>query len=114
MVDKDKLARDLYNHFHYRDENPNIANYASLNSIVQFILKHPEAEPVDTKSSDNSCETVRYKGKLCTMDESRYVPKQYRGKIFEITTEPFKVCSCDVVKLKDLCGCYALDGLIII
>lgn len=51
------------------------------------------------------------KGKKVVMNDKYYVSEKNKGKIFEVTSEPYSVCGTVVVKLKGLSGCYALDGL---
>ena len=51
------------------------------------------------------------KGKKVVINDKYYVSEKNKGKIFEVTSEPYSVCGTVVVKLKGLSGCYALDGL---
>lgn len=51
------------------------------------------------------------KGKKVVMNDKYYVSEKNKGKIFEVTSEPYSVCGTVVVKLKGLSGCYVLDGL---
>ena len=50
------------------------------------------------------------KGKKVVIYDKYYVSEKNKGKIFEVTSEPYSVCGTVVVKLKGLSGCYALDG----
>ena len=49
--------------------------------------------------------------KKVIMNNKYYVSEKNKGRVFEIASEPYSVCGTVVVKLKDLSGCYALDGL---
>ena len=55
--------------------------------------------------------TKRLTGKKVVINDKYYVSEKNKGKIFEVTSEPYSVCGTVVVKLKGLSGCYALDGL---
>ena len=51
------------------------------------------------------------KGKKVVMNDKYYVLQKNRGKVFEVTSEPYNMCGSVVVKLKGYSGCYCLDGL---
>lgn len=51
------------------------------------------------------------KGKKVVMNDKYYVLEKNKGKVFEVTSEPYSVCGTVVVKLEGIAGCYALDGL---
>lgn len=51
------------------------------------------------------------KGKKVVMNDKYYASEKNKGKILEVTSEPYSVCGTVVVKRKGLSGCYALDGL---
>lgn len=50
-------------------------------------------------------------GDKVTMNDNYYVPEQYKGKIWEVRSEPWNLCGTDVVLLKGKSGGYAVDGL---
>lgn len=50
-------------------------------------------------------------GSKVKMNDKYYVSEKNRNKVFEVISEPWNLCGTMVVKLEDLAGCYALDGL---
>jgi len=61
MVDKDKLARDLYNHFHYGDDHyddHDIIHYVSLDRVIHFIQMYPDTESSDISTHEGKNRTA--------------------------------------------------------
>lgn len=61
MVDKDKLARDLYNHFHYGNDHYDdheIVHYISLDRVIHFIQMYPDTESSDVSADEGKNNTL--------------------------------------------------------
>lgn len=50
-------------------------------------------------------------GDKVVMNDKYHVSEKNKGRIFEVRSEPWNICGSMVVKLKDYCGGYAVDGL---
>ena len=85
-----------------------VAKHCSICEINKSVFfTHEEAEAKLKEMEEKSM----IKGKKVVMNDKYYVSEKNKGKIFEVTSEPYSVCGTVVVKLKGLSGCYALDGL---
>lgn len=51
------------------------------------------------------------KGSKVKMNDKYYVSEQNKGRVFEVTSDPWDCCGAVLVKLKGISGGYALDGL---
>lgn len=50
-------------------------------------------------------------GDTVKMNDKYYVHEKYRGVIWKVNSNPWKLCGTDVVKLDGYPGGYAVDGL---
>lgn len=50
-------------------------------------------------------------GEKVIMNDRYHVSDKNKGVVFEVLSEPWRVCGTDVVKISGLSGGYAVDGL---